>query len=235
VDGSRWTTVCCDLILLFDGCIDSMRELSQVLFLCFAACLSACNRSPSYSPAAILPLPTVDAASASKAENQMGVLDLPDGSKFRTTLYDLKVIGQLRTVHKLPYYVLSGVGCEECDANASIYIHSPSDGPMQDEGTQQRFDYPGREFSREDHRVDSKTRMFIGNCAPGYPDAVIWFYHSLGEDKLWHDSVLVAHVKDDHLVDGTPNVNVPTFGEAEEAVRKSRCREMSGMDQWEEP
>ncbi len=73
----------------------------------------------------------------------MGVLDLPDGSKFQTNLYDMKVIGPLRTVHKLPYYVMSGVGCQECDANMSIYIHSPSDGPMEDEGSQPRFDLSG--------------------------------------------------------------------------------------------
>jgi hypothetical protein len=31
----------------------------------------------------------------------MGILNLPDGSKFKTTLYNMKVIGQLRTTKKL--------------------------------------------------------------------------------------------------------------------------------------
>jgi hypothetical protein len=165
----------------------------------------------------------------------MGALELPNGSKFQTTLFDLKVIGELHTVHKLPYYILSGVGCEECDANTAIYIHSPSDGPMKGEGTQRRFDYPGREFSRKDRRVISTIRTFLGDCAPDYPSAVIWFKHSIGDDRQWRDAVLVAVVQEDHLVDEVPKARMPTIGEAEAAVRTSRCRELPGLDQWEEP
>jgi hypothetical protein len=165
----------------------------------------------------------------------MGILDLPDGSKFQTTLYDLKVIGQLRTVHKLPYYVLSGVGCQECDANVSVYIHSPSDGPMKNEGTQPRFEYPGRVISPEDNSVVYETRVFLGNCLDGHPDAVVWFERSMGDDKQWHDSVLLAEVKDDHLVLDEPKANAPRPREAEDSARKSGCRELPGVRQWEEP
>lgn len=179
-----------------------------------AACLASCSQN---------------------GEHRIGTLDLANGSKFQTALFDLKVIGELQTVHKLPYYVLSGVGCEECDANTSIYIHSPSDGPMKNEGTQPRFNYPGREFSREDHSVISTTRMFLGDCAPTYPNAVMWFQHTIGSDRQWHDSVLVAAVRQDRLVDEVPKAMVPTIGEAEAAVRESRCRELPGVDQWEEP
>lgn len=209
-----------------------MNTLFSIVVLgMIVASIGCSNRSPQSDRAAEPPLPTVESGS----KGGMGVLDLPDGSKFKTSLYDLKVIGQLRTARKLPYYVLSGIGCNGCDADVSIYIHSSSDGPMKDEGTQPRFDYPGREFRREDHRIDSETRVFLGDCAPGYPDAVIWFYHSLGEDKKWHDSVYVAHVSGDKLFDWTPNSNLPKLAEAEEAVRKSRCTEVPGLDQWEEP
>jgi len=165
----------------------------------------------------------------------MGILELPDGSKFQTTLYHLKVIGQLRTIHKLPYYVLSGVGCHDCDANVSIYIHSPSDGPMKDEGTQPRFGYPGRVTSIEDRRVISETRAFLGNCVVGHTDAVIWFERSVGEDKRWHQRIFFAEINDDHLVFEEQKVNVPRLGEVEDAVRKSACRELPGMNQSEEP
>ena len=165
----------------------------------------------------------------------MGILVLPDGSKFQTALYHLKVIGQLRTVHKLPYYVLSGVGCHECDANVSIYIHSPSDGPMKDEGTQPRFSYPGRLTSIEDGSVVSETRVFLGNCVIGHPDAVVWFERSIGDDKRWHENVFLAEIKDDHLVFEEPKVKVPKPGEAEDAIRKSACRELAGVNQSKEP
>jgi hypothetical protein len=165
----------------------------------------------------------------------MGVLDLPDGSRFQTNLYDLKVIGQLHTVHKLPYYVMSGVGCQECDANVSIYIHSPSDGPMKNEGSQPRFDYPGRTLSREDRGVISDARVFLGNCIVGHPNAVVWLERSLGDDKQWHESGFVAEIKDDRLVVEDFEANAATTNEAELAVRKSGCRELPGTNQWEEP
>src|SRR5215467_16067752 len=85
-------------------------------------------------------------ASVITDEDHVGILVPPDGSKFKTTLYGLNVIGELKTAHKLPYYILSGVGCDGCDANTSLYIHSPSDGPMKNEGEQRRFYYPGREL-----------------------------------------------------------------------------------------
>lgn len=187
--------------------------------------------APNSSSRSNMPLPTVGKAEGT----QPGVLRLPDGSKFQTILYDLKVIGQLGTVHKLPYYVLSSIGCEECDANVSIYIHSPSDGPMKNEGTQPRFDYPGRLISREDHSVVFQARLFLGNCLTGHPDAVVWFERSIGNDKQWHKSVFWEEVKDDRLVYGEPKAGLPSLHEAENAVRKSECRELSGIDQWEEP
>jgi hypothetical protein len=55
----------------------------------------------------------------------------------------MKVIGQLRTTKKAPYFILSGTTCTECDENISIYIHSPSDGAMKNEGEQRRFAYSG--------------------------------------------------------------------------------------------
>ena len=90
---------------------------------------------------------------------------------FKTTLYHLKVIGELTTVRKLPYYILSGIGCHECDANVSIYIHSPSNGPMKNEAEQKRFDYPGRELSTLYKIASSFIRAgcFWVTASPGIP------------------------------------------------------------------
>lgn len=212
------------MIYLKSLCVDLAFVLGSVHALLFP--LSTHSQSP---------VSRAEAASAVNGETRMGILDLPDGSKFQTTLYHLKVVGQLRTVHKLPYYVLSGVGCYECDANLSIYIHSPSDGPMKDESTQPRFSYPGRVTSMEDRSVVSETRVFLGNCVVGHPDAVIWLVRSIGDDKRWRESVSLAEIKDDHLVFEELKVNVPRPSEAEEAIRKSGCRELPGVNQTEEP
>jgi hypothetical protein len=204
--------------------------------LCFIVFVALCYGQRSEYPSGVdLPLPTTERPTGANGVELMGILHLPDGSKFQTTLYELKVIGQLRSKHKLPYYILSGLGCQGCDANVSIYVYSPSDGPMKDEGTQQSFEYPGRVLSREDRRVLSRSRMFYGECAVGHPNAVIWFDRYLGNDKRWHSSVSLAEIKDDKMVFTEAKGELPRLVEAEHAVQKSHCRELPGIDQWEEP
>ena len=208
----------------------------RILIFCCVVILGWYNRSVSFSPtSAHVQVPHAEGVRAVNKQGEMGVLEFSNGSRFQTGIYHLKVLGQLQTVHKLPYYVLSGVGCQECDANVSIYIHSPSDGLMKDEATQPRFSYPGRVIGLEDRGVVSETRMFLGNCVPGHPDPVVWFERLTGDDKQWHEIVFLAEIKDDRLVLEEPKTTVPRLGEAEEAVRKSVCHEVPGITQSAEP
>ena len=166
---------------------------------------------------------------------QMGNLTLPDGSKFKTTLYNLKLLGALKTEHKLPYYILSGVGCQECDANRSIYIHSPSDGPMKNEGEQRRFLYPGKETNYEDGTLWYEARTFFGECITAHPNSVVWFERSLGDDKQWHEDVFLVEVKGDRLLTDRFQRELPKVGEAETAVRTGHCHEVPGINRPSEP
>jgi hypothetical protein len=166
---------------------------------------------------------------------KFGVVTLSDGSKFQTTLYGLKVIGKLRTKKKFPYYILSGLGCNGCDANTSIYIHSPSDGPMKNEGEQTRFSYPGSETDYQSGHIVSKTRMFFGDCLSPHPNAVVWFYRTLGDDKKWHDGVSVAEVKDDRLITTELQGALPKPKDTEVAIRTGLCHEVPGIAAYTEP
>ena len=166
---------------------------------------------------------------------KFGIVTLSDGSKFQTTLYDLKVIGKLSTKKKFPYYILSGVGCNGCDANTSIYIHSPSDGPMKNEGEQTRFSYPGSEKDYQNGQIVSKTRMFFGDCLSTYPNAVVWFYRMLGDDKKWHDGVSVAEVKEDRLITTELQGELPKPKDTEVAIRTGLCHELPGIAAYTEP
>jgi hypothetical protein len=170
---------------------------------------------------------------AEKAEP--GILVLPGGSKFKTTLSKVKVIGRLRTTRKVPYFILSGVGCEDCDANISIYIHSPSDGPMKDEGGQTRFFYPGRETDHEHGNLLYEARMFFGDCVALHPNAVIWFERFLGDDRQWQPDVTFVEVKNDKLVEEHAHQDLPTINEAEDSVKRGGCQELPGMDRPNEP
>jgi hypothetical protein len=164
-----------------------------------------------------------------------GVLSLPDGSKFQTTLYNMKVIGQLRATKKLPYFILAGTTCTECDENTSIYIHSPSDGAMKNEAEQARFAYPGRETDYQTGKPVYEARMFFGDCLASYPNAVIWFERGIGDDKKWHSDVSVAQVINDGLLVSQPHDQLPKLTEAQEAVRNGKCQELPGRNSWSEP
>jgi len=166
---------------------------------------------------------------------KVGVLTLPDGSKFKTTLYGMKIIGQLRTAKKLPYFILAGTTCTECDENTSIYIHSPSDGPMKNEAEQPRFAYPGRETDYETGKPVYEAKMFFGDCLASHPNAVVWFEQGTGEDNKWHQDVRVAEVKDDKLVVDELHDQSLKVSDAQEAVGKGECRELTGVDRPSEP
>ena len=86
-------------------------------------------------------------------------LEWADGRQFVTTLFDAKIVGQLQTTKKQPYLILTGRGCEECDANISIYIHSPSDGPMKGESSQTRYSYPGRVRDYSDGTLEPISKL----------------------------------------------------------------------------
>jgi len=55
-------------------------------------------------------------------------LEFKNGKSYNTDLYDLKYIGQVANNNKAPFLIFSGRECLECDANISIYIHSPANG-----------------------------------------------------------------------------------------------------------
>lgn len=176
-----------------------------------------------------------NAQDATPHTERFGSFKLPDGSRFVTTLYDLKVIGKLRTKKKLPYYILSGIGCNGCDANTSIYIHSPSDGPMKNEGEQPRFSYPGQETDYQSGQIASEARMFFGDCLSTHPNAVVWFYRTLGDDKKWHEGVSVAEVKEDRLVTVGLQGELPKPKDTEVAIRTGQCQQLPGIAAYTEP
>src|SRR5258708_6254975 len=58
---------------------------------------------------------------------------LNDGYTFQTNIFNLNYIGQLKASKKRPFLILTGVQCDSCDESVSIYIVSPSDGPLKKE------------------------------------------------------------------------------------------------------
>jgi hypothetical protein len=149
--------------------------------------------------------------------------------KFITNLYDLKYIGQLKTRNKAPYLLLSGRGCNECDANISIYIHSPSDGSMKDESIQPRYDYPGKEVDFANNSLISESRMFYGDCLNNNNN-VVWLQKMPNDKGKFNYSVFSVEVIADKLKETSKTIDSLTLKNY-----APKCKELQGINVTSEP
>ena len=153
-----------------------------------------------------------------------------NGKKFKTNLFDLKYIGQLKTKAKAPYLILSGRSCNGCGANASIYVHSPSDGPMEEEARQVRYSYPGREFYYLDNTLVFESKMFYGSCLKEKSDCVVWVQRELNEKKIFEMSILILEVENDTLKESY--IKNDSYLTAKQLLN---CIELEGIETTSEP
>lgn len=117
-----------------------------------------------------------------------------DRKKFNTNLFVLNYIGQITNENKAPYLIFSGHDYNECDANPSIYIHSPSNGTLKIENGENRSQIPGIENDYKDGSVVYKARTFYGQVLPAIK-GVIWYEVQLMENKSWQKSILLVSLK----------------------------------------
>jgi len=175
-------------------------------------------------------------ASVENFPDKPSVLVFKDGSRFQTTLFEVRVLGILRAERKTSFLVLGGRGCTECDANTSLYIHSPSDGAMRGEATQPRYSYPGREVSYEDNKtVLYEARTFLGNCLPGNDNAVIWYERGRTKGGAWEAGVFVVSVRKDKLTELRLAKSLPSVSQSVDRVAARQCRELGGVERSSEP
>jgi hypothetical protein len=93
----------------------------------------------------------------------------------------------------------------------------------------------GRETDYETGRPVYEAKVFIGDCLPTHPNAVIWFDRGIEDDKKWHSSVSVAEVRNDTLLVCQLHGQLPKVTEVQEAVRNGKCLEIPGIDGPSEP
>ena len=158
-----------------------------------------------------------------------------NGYKFTTTLYELKYIGQLKATTKIPYLIMSGRGCQECDANICIYVHSPSDGPMLGEEGQTRYTHPGRQRDYESDSLVYESRAFFGHVLPSVSEGVIWYEKYLTDKSSFEKSVFLLQVRGNELVDTTYTDSLPDIATTLKLAKQGECKEIAGMEQTTEP
>jgi hypothetical protein len=198
--------------------------------LATATALGACQASAPQPPQ------LVRSVDNDPLHRRSSAIVLANGQRFQTTLFDVTVLTELRTERKAPYVVMAGLGCVDCDARTAIYIHSPSDGPMQDEGHQPRYPYPGRIISHLDLKtLVSEIRFFMGACVAASDDALVWFVRDRNDKGAWQSSVRVVRVEADNLRETLLQTNLPPLESTLDRVRQGSCRELPGSGRPSEP
>jgi hypothetical protein len=89
------------------------------------------------------------------------------GQYYKTHLYETGFIGMVNVGDKAPYLIYSGRDCNECDANLSLYIHSPDDGTLDVSDGQYRMIYPGKVFHYETGELIYESNAFYGEVVNG--------------------------------------------------------------------
>lgn len=160
-------------------------------------------------------------------------LKFTNGKELETYLFNLQVIGLVQSTGLVPYIVMSGRGCNECDANTAIYIHSPAQGSMKQEFEQVRYQYPGVETHYENGDTLYSGRAFYGNVLANTYGA-IWYQNILSESGELEPFTFLVRVKNGVLKD-TIYPDHLQLEETKELLSKKGCFEIEGMVLTSEP
>ena len=151
-----------------------------------------------------------------------------NGQVFTPHLFSPAVIGVLASGRAVPYLVVDGAECTECDATArSVYVGDPTAWPRDFAKDGWAIGFPSRNYSATTGKLMSWSRLFIGRCVGELP-TVISFYASY-EEKGWSRGVDWVEVVGDRLVAHAADAKVqgaPTVAEVLKSVRAGRCREV---------
>jgi len=156
-----------------------------------------------------------------------------DGKSFDTKLYELKYIGQIPADKKAPFFVFSGRDCDACDANISIYIHSPADGQLIIGGGRNCYAYPGTEKHYETNEVLYKARAFYGQVLENIK-GVIWYQSQLLKSGKMKQSVFLCNIVNGALKD-TSFADKGQLKETLKLLDKGLCKEIQGCEYTSEP
>jgi hypothetical protein len=170
-----------------------------------------------------------------KIENSWEVQEI-HGSKLlfannkvlETRLNNLDYIGYISVSNKDPYFIFSGVDCDSCDANISIYIYSPSDGELIVGNGENTYAYPGREYYFMNDSLIYEARTFFGQVLQNRK-GVIWYQRTLMENGTWKKSIFLADVSGQTKID-TFLIDNGQFRETLTMLKKGLCKEIQGHD-----
>ena len=156
-----------------------------------------------------------------------------NGKQFKTSLYELKYIGQVPNGNKAPFLILSARDCDECDANSSIYICSPADGPLRVASGENSYSLPGTERDLEDKNILFKARAFYGLVLSNIK-GVIWYQNQLMENGTWKKSIFLVNLNHPYKKE----ISMKDKGQLQETLnllKQGLCKEIPGVAYNSEP
>jgi hypothetical protein len=152
------------------------------------------------------------------------VLVLPDGRTFVPGLQQLRAHGYLGAPEK--FVVLSGFGCEDCDAVRSIYVMRFGEHLNWNKRPWPPvFAFPGTTRDTE-NRVVAQSRLFVGRCDSDSALVVIQFARTRRSTNRWADSIHVAALKGDSIVTASTTHTRARLDQVLERVRGGSCVEV---------
>jgi hypothetical protein len=161
------------------------------------------------------------------------VLKFKGGKAFNTNLFELKYIGQVENDNKAPFLIFSGRDCDECDANISLYIHSPANGKLNVANGENQYGYPGTERDFENKSLLYKARAFYGDVMPNIK-GVVWYQELAMVNGKFKKSLFLVKldgvVKKEVVLKNTGQLQ-STLG----LLAQGRCKEIKGHDYLSEP
>ena len=155
------------------------------------------------------------------------------GRTMETNLYNLNYIGQIPLQHKAPLLIFSGRGCRGCDANISIYMHSPSDGKLDVEFGGHRYKWPGKEADYFTDKHIYTSRAFYGQVLKD-TIGVIWYEKRMVENGRWEHDVFLSWMDHDTRID-TMYFYKGHLDQTLKLLGQGLCREIQGQEYKTEP
>ncbi len=156
-----------------------------------------------------------------------------NGKIFDAHLYQLKYIGQVSNNIKPPFLIFSGRDCDECDANISIYIHSPGERNFIVGHGENTYPYPGTEKDVETNKLVYTSRVFYGEVLKGI-NGVIWYEHRILDNNKWGDFIFFVKIKNGKKND-VQLKNKKLLIETLEMLQNGFCKEIKGVNYTSEP
>ena len=150
-----------------------------------------------------------------------------------THLFDLAYIGQVPMAEKAPLLIVSGRDCTGCDENVSLYMLSPSDGPLNVENGANRNKYPGTEKDNETGKWVYRSRVFYGQVLRD-TNGVIWYESRALANGHQARDIFLSWIDKGKLKD-TLFDRREDISQTLELCEKGRCKEIPGIEYNTEP